>query len=111
MHMVYLEAKMSIYPACNVQIVLLLAEKVIILSEYLDFTDDFSKKSAIKLSEYSVINEHLIGLETSKQLFYSLIYSLDLVELKTLKTYIKTHLANGFIQLSKSPVRAPILFD
>ena len=28
-----------------------------------------------------------------------------------LKTYIETNLANGFIQSSKSPVGAPILFD
>ena len=33
------------------------------------------------------------------------------MELETLKTYIKTNLANGFIKLSKSPIDAPILFD
>ena len=31
--------------------------------------------------------------------------------METLKTYIKTNLANGFIRLSKSPAGAPILFD
>ena len=31
--------------------------------------------------------------------------------LKTLKAYIKTNLANGFIRSSKSPTGAPILFD
>ena len=32
------------------------------------------------------------------------------MELETLKTYIKTNLANGFIQPSNSPAGAPILF-
>ena len=31
--------------------------------------------------------------------------------METLKTYIETNLANGFIRLSKSPAGAPILFD
>ena len=33
------------------------------------------------------------------------------MELETLKTYIETHLKTGFIQLSKSPASAFILFD
>ena len=33
------------------------------------------------------------------------------MELETLKTYIKTHLKTGFIQSSKSPAGAPILFN
>ena len=57
------------------------------------------------------MNEHAIKLEKSKQLFFGLIYSLSPVELKTLKIYIKTNLANGFIRLSMSPVGALILFN
>ena len=33
------------------------------------------------------------------------------MELEILKTYIETHLKTGFIQPSKSPAGAPILFD
>ena len=33
------------------------------------------------------------------------------MELETLKTYIETNLANGFIRFSKSLAGAPILFD
>ena len=33
------------------------------------------------------------------------------MELETLKAYIETNLANEFTRPSKSPVRAPILFD
>ena len=39
------------------------------------------------------------------------IYSLGLIELKILKTYIENNLANNFIRLSKSFIRVPIVFD
>ena len=45
------------------------------------------------------------------QLPYGPIYNLGPVELETLKTYIKTNLANGFIRSSKFPAGAPIFFD
>ena len=48
------------------------------------------------------MNEHAIKLEEGKQLSFRSFYSLGLVELETLKIYIKTNLANGFIQTSKS---------
>lgn len=46
-----------------------------------------------------------------KQLSYRLIYSMQLVELETLKMYIKTHLKTGFIQPFKSPAGELIPFD
>ena len=57
------------------------------------------------------MNEHAIELEEGKQPPFGPIYSLGPVELETLKTYIETNLANGFIRSSKSPVGALILFD
>ena len=57
------------------------------------------------------MNEHAIKLEEGKQPPFSPIYSLGPVELKTLKTYIKINLANGFIWPFKSPAGALILFD
>ena len=42
---------------------------------------------------------------------YGPIYSLKLVELETLKTYIKINLANNLIRSFKSIARALILFD
>ena len=57
------------------------------------------------------MNEHVIKLKESKQPLFELIYSLEPVELETLKTYIETNLVNSFIWPSKSPARAPILFD
>ena len=63
------------------------------------------------LPEYTKINTYTIILEKGKWPLYKLIYSLGLVKIKTLKTYIKTNLANKFIHPSKSPASASILFD
>ena len=65
----------------------------------------------MELPENTGMNEHAIELEEAKQSPFEPFYSLGSVELETLKTYIKTNLANGFICPSKSPVGAPILFD
>ena len=89
---------------------MLLAEKITVLVEYADFANFFSKKLAKVLPERTGINKHTIELEDSKQPSYKLIYSLGLVELETLKTYIKINLANSFIQSLNSPAGAPILF-
>ena len=43
------------------------------------------------------INEQVIEPIKGKQPSYGPIYSLGLVELETLKTYIKTYLKTGFI--------------
>ena len=79
-------------------------------SEYLDFLDVFSEKEASILLEVLKMNQHAIELQKSKQPLYGPIYSLGPIKLKTLKTYIETILANGFIWPSKSPADAPILF-
>lgn len=92
------------------QIALLVVKEVIISIKYSDFTDVFSKKLPVELFECSDIIKDSINSEYSKQLPYSLIHTLRLVEFKTLKSYIKTNLANGFIQPSKSPAKTLILF-
>lgn len=51
----------------------------------------------VELWEYIEINNHTIELKKDKQLFFKFIYSLKLVQLEILKTYIKTNLINGFI--------------
>ena len=57
----------------------------------------FSEEKALVLPERTELNEHAIDLEDSKQPPYRPIYSLGLVKLETLKTYIETHLKTGFI--------------
>ena len=82
-----------------------------IFAKYSDFADVFSPDLASKLSEHTGINDYAIELVEGQQPPYGPIYSLGPVELETLKAYIKTNLANGFIRPSKSPAGAPILFD
>ena len=57
------------------------------------------------------MNEHAIKLEEGQQSLFGPIYSLRLVKLETLKTYIKINLANNFIRPFKFFAEAPILFD
>lgn len=46
-------------------------------------------------------NDYIIRLEKNKLPFFKSIYSLKLIKLKILKIYIKTKLANSFIQTFK----------
>ena len=80
-------------------------------AEYLDFADVFSLDLASKLPKHTGINNHAIELVKGQQPPYGPIYSLGPVELETLKAYIQTNLANGFIKPLKSPAGALILFD
>ena len=101
---------MTIHLARKAQLALLLAKEVTVPTEYSDFADVFLEKSANVFPERTKANKHTIELEKGKQPPNRPIYSLELVELKTLKIYIKTNLTNGFIWPSKSPADALILF-
>ena len=79
--------------------------------EFSDYSNVFSSENAANFLKHTGMNDHAIKLQEGKQSSFGLIYSLRLVELETLKTYIKTNLAIGFIKTSKSPAGAPILFD
>ena len=80
-------------------------------AKYSNYSNVFLAENAAELLENTGINEHAIELKEGKQPSFRLIYSLGPVELETMKTYIETNLANGFICSSKSPVGASILFD
>ena len=80
-------------------------------AEYSDYNNVFSAENAVELPENTGMNEHAIELEEGKQPPFGPIYSLGPVELETLKTYIETNLANGFIRPFKSPAGALILFN
>lgn len=81
-----------------------------ILTDYFDYADVFSLDLAMELPENTGIKKHAIKLIDGKQPPYGLIYAFNLVELKTLKTYIETHLKTEFIKLSKSPTGASKLY-
>ena len=109
MHVTFLST-IAIHLARKAQIVLLITEEVKIPTKYSDFLDVFSKAKASILSEITELNQHVIKLYEDQQPLYGLIYSLGSVELETLKTYIETNLANGFIWPLKSLAGTPILF-
>ena len=66
-------------------------------SKYADYADIFSFDLVMELRKNTGINKHAIKLQDGKQPPYGQIYSLGLVELETLKTYIKIHLKTRFI--------------
>ena len=100
----------AIHPAEKAQIALLVAKEVKILTKYSDFSDVFLEEKALILPEVTELNQYTIKLQKGQQPLYGSIHSLGPVELKTLKTYIKTNLANGFIRPLKSPAGASIPF-
>ena len=77
--------------------------------KYHDFVDVFSKKNADILPQHRPY-DCPIDLEPGTQPPWGPIYSLSESELKALREYLDEHLAKGFIQHSKSPAGAPILF-
>ena len=81
------------------------------MAEYSDNNNVFLAENVAELPKYTGMNGHAIKLEESKQPSFGSIYSWKLVELETLKTYIKTNLVNSFIQLSKFLAGAHIFFD
>ena len=87
-----------------------MSKKTRIFTKYSNFSNVFFSNSVVKLLEHTRINNHLINLLDNKQLLYIPIYSLGLVELELLKTYIKTNLASGFIKLFKCYTGVLILF-
>lgn len=103
---------LEIYSFHRAQIAFLKADKVFtsIFSKFFDCADVFSKDLVAKLWEYTRIDNYTINLVEDQQPPYNLIYNLRLIELKTLKTYIKTNLANGFKKPSKSLTNIFIIF-
>ena len=105
--------KMKMHPSQAAQIATLKQDEALtkVSSKYADYTNVFLFDLVMELPENTGINEHAIKLEKEKQPLYRPIYSLEPVELGTLKTYIKIHLKTGFIQPSKSSINTLILFD
>ena len=105
--------ELNVHPSRKPQISGLIAKKAFIkiLTMYSDFADIFSPDLASELSEHTRINNHTKEPVEGQQPPYGLIYSLERVELETLKAYIETNQVNEFIRLFKSSADAPILFD
>ena len=70
---------------------------IIVLAKFFDYSNIFLIENAAKFSEHIKLNKYAIEQKEGKQSLFRLIYSLGLVELKILKPYIKTNLANDLI--------------
>ena len=79
--------------------------------DYSNYSNVFSAENAAELLEHIGMNNNTIKPEKDKQPLFGPIYSLGTVELEILKTYIKTNLANDFIQTSNSLANTSILFN
>ena len=77
--------------------------------EYRDYADIFSKAKASELPPHCKYDLK-IDLEEGTSPPLGTIYSLSLVELEALWTFINKNLCTGFIQPSSSPHAAPVLF-
>ena len=90
---------MTIHPAGAPQIAVLKQDEVPakISPKYADYADVLLFDLAMELPENTGTNKHAIKVEVGKQPLYGPIYSLEPVELETLKTYIKTYLRTRFI--------------
>ena len=78
-------------------------------SKYGDFAYVFEKKNADHLPEHRPY-DCPIDLQEGTSPPFGPIYGLSEPELEALRTYLDENLEKGFIQPSKSPVGAPILF-
>ena len=95
----------------QVRVLLFDKASIEVSAEYCNYNDVFLANNAAKLLENIRINKYTIKLEKNKQPLFGSIYNLGSLKLKTLKTYIKTNLANGFNRPFKSSAGALILFD
>ena len=103
----------NIYPFRRHQIAgLIVKERPIkVPNKYVNFVNIFSFDLAFEFFKHTGINNHIIELVDGQQPPYGLIYSLRLIELVTVKTYIETNLANEFIRLYKSLAGTFIFID
>ena len=85
------------------------ARTVNLPSEYIKYFDIFSDSDAIELPSHEPAN-HIIDFIDEKQSSYDSIYSLNEVELNTLRDYIEINLTNDFIRSSTSSTGSFILF-
>ena len=93
--------ELDVHISRRLQLSGLIAEEAFIKisAEYSDFADIFSPDLASELLKHIGINDHAIELVNGQQPPYRPIYSLEPVELETLKAYIETNLANKFIHV------------
>lgn len=103
----------KVYPCRKAQVTLLKIDEVftIFFLEYFDIADIFFPKLVTVLPTYTRINNQAINFVDSKQSSYKSINSLEWVDFKTFKTYIKIKPVNNFIRFCKLFVSTSIFVD
>jgi len=81
----------------------------LLLFEYHDFLDVFSRELTDTLSERRLY-DHKIQLQKGKTSIFEPLYDMSQDELRVLKKYLKNNLIKGFIQVSSFPAISSILF-
>lgn len=99
MYIAFIIEIILIYLVKKAQITILQAKKALTIfpTKYLEYINDFFFDLIMKFFKNTNINKYTIKLVNGKQLFYGPIYTLRLVKLETVKTYIKTHLKAKYI--------------
>ena len=95
--LVHLEKQAQIQDKAQVRSLIFHEVFIAVSPKYFNYSNIFLAENVAKLPENTRINNYTIKLDKSKQLLFDPIYSLRLVELNTIKTYIKTNLTNNFI--------------
>src|SRR5258708_4899641 len=80
-----------------------------VLAQYHDFRDVFSKEAFDKLPPQKAW-DHAIDLTPGTELCHSQTFPLSPAEQKELDDFLQENLANGSIHPSKSPMGAPVFF-
>src|SRR6266446_3497743 len=83
--------------------------KDMVLAQYHDFRDVFSKEAFDKLPPWKVW-DHTIDLSPGTELPHSWMFPLSPAEQKELDDFLQENLVNGCICPSKSPMGAPVFF-
>ena len=109
--LIYLEKNVQIEAKTYVEILLFDKPPIIISTKYLNYSNIFSIKNTAEFLEHIGINSYIIKLEKDKLPLFKPIYKPKLVKLEILKVFIKINLAKRFIQLFKSFIGIPILFN
>ena len=84
--------------------------KTMVPEEYYDFIPSFQKAVVDLLPPHRPNVDYKINLKKGFTPPFGLLYSLSREELETLREWILTNLAKGFIRASSSLAGAPILF-
>ena len=82
-----------------------------LLEEYHEFLDMFSKKALDELPKHKSFDHHIeLEGDLEKELRNPPLYSISIEELRIMKKYLEDNLNKGFIEVSSALIASPVLF-